>query len=162
MKVVFPSYLVEPVDRAELIIKYKRVKEYLMNMTLNVQLFVYLLLLYQVKHFVGDYVLQNVWMLQKGSPDWEFFLPLTIHCGIHALMTLAVVLYLSPALWWLAVLDFFVHFAMDRIKAGPRYLGRYNDPRTKSFWVCFGLDQMVHHLTHIYICLVIAAAVVAA
>jgi hypothetical protein len=125
-------------------------------MTINVQLFLYLLILYQVKHFVADFVLQNVWMLQKGKAGWDFLLPLTIHCAVHALMTLAVVLYINPAFWWLVVLDFVVHFTTDRLKAGPRYLGRFSDIRSQAYWVCFGLDQMIHHLTHIYICWILA------
>ena len=111
-----------------------------------------------MKHFIADFVLQNVWMLQKARPGWEFVLPLSIHCGVHGFVTLVLVLYLNPALWWLAIADFGIHFLMDRIKAGPRYLGRYTDVRSKSFWVCFGFDQMVHHLTHIYICWVIVTA----
>jgi hypothetical protein len=107
---------------------------------------------YQVKHLIADFVLQNVWMLQKASPGWNFILPLSIHCGVHALATLAIALYIHPAAWWLALVDFAVHFAMDRIKAGPRYLGRFNDMRSKAYWMSFGLDQMVHHLTHMYIC----------
>ncbi|MBX3023065.1 MAG: DUF3307 domain-containing protein [Bdellovibrionales bacterium] len=116
-----------------------------------VQLFITLLILFQVKHFIADFVLQNVWMLQKSRPGWDFVPPLAIHCFVHALMTLAIVLCVDPAAWWLALLDFAVHFTMDRIKAGPRYLGRYSDVRGKAFWVSFGFDQMVHHLTHIYI-----------
>lgn len=117
----------------------------------NVELFIGLLILFQVKHFFADFVLQNVWMLQKAKPGWDFVPPLAIHSGVHMLITLIVVLYLNPAYWWLAVVDFVVHFTMDRIKAGPRYLGRFSDVRSKAFWVCFGFDQMVHHLTHLYI-----------
>jgi hypothetical protein len=69
---------------------------------------------------------------------------------------LAITLYLKPSLWWLAILDFIVHFTMDRLKAGPRYLGRFSDIRSKAYWVSFGLDQMIHHLTHIYICWMLA------
>lgn len=129
-----------------------------MMMTLNIQAFITLLIVYQFKHFVGDYILQNVWMLQKGRPNWEFLLPLSIHCGVHALMTLAITIYLAPQLWWLSLLDFVIHFTMDRIKAGPKYMGRYTDTHKKAFWVCFGFDQMVHHLTHLYICYVLAVA----
>lgn len=121
-------------------------------MTVNADLFLYLLIFYQVKHFAADFVLQNVWMLQKSRPGWDFALPLAIHSAVHAGLTLAVVLYVAPAAWWLALIDFAVHFIMDRIKAGPRYMGRYTDVRGKAFWVCFGFDQMVHHLTHIWIC----------
>ena len=120
-------------------------------MTINFELFLILLIFFQVKQFIADFVLQNVWMLQKARPGWDFVPPLTIHCGEHAAITLALVLYLNPVYWWLAILDFVVHFTMDRIKAGPRYLGRYHDVRGKAFWVTFGLDQMVHHLTHIFL-----------
>lgn len=117
----------------------------------NVDLFIALLIVYQVKHFIADFVLQNVWMLQKSRPGWDFIPPLSIHCGVHMALSLVIVLFVNPSYWWLAILDFLVHFTMDRIKSGPHYLGRYQDVRSKAFWVCFGLDQMVHHLTHLYI-----------
>lgn len=126
-------------------------------MNVNVELLLWLLIIFQLKHFFADFVFQNVWMLQKARPGWDFFWPLTIHSGIHGLSTLAVALYLNPALWWLSLVDFVVHFLMDRIKAGPRYLGRFSDVRGKAFWVCFGFDQMVHHTTHIFICWILAA-----
>lgn len=125
-------------------------------MNFNIELFIYLLIFYQLKHFFADFVFQNVWMLQKASPGWDFVPPLSIHCGIHAAITLTVALYVNPALWWLAAIDFVVHFTMDRLKAGPRYLGRFHDIRGKAYWVTFGFDQMVHHLTHLYICWMLA------
>ena len=118
----------------------------------DIQWLVLLLVIFQVKHFFADFVFQNVYMLQKSRPGWNFALPLAIHCGVHAAFSLAIILWWNPSLWWLAAVDFAVHFVMDRIKAGPRYLGRYHDMRGKAFWVTFGLDQMVHHLTHLYIC----------
>lgn len=119
----------------------------------SVEWLLVLFIAYQVKHFLADYVFQNVYMLQKSRAGWDFFWPLTIHCGVHATMTLAIVFYLGKeSLWWLAIVDFVVHFIMDRIKASPRYLGRFSDMKSRAFWVTFGLDQMVHHLTHIYIC----------
>lgn len=127
-----------------------------MGMNINVELFVTLLLVYQVKQFIADFVLQNVWMLQKSRPGWDFVMPLSIHCGVHALITLGIVLYVNPASWSLVILDFVVHFTMDRIKAGPRYLGRFSDMRSRGYWMSFGFDQMVHHLTHIYICYCLA------
>lgn len=110
-----------------------------------------LVIIFQVKHYLADFIFQNVYMLQKSRPNWDFVWPLAIHCSVHALFTLAIVWWCNPTLWWLAILDFASHFTMDRIKAGPRYLGRFSDMRTKGFWVTFGLDQMVHHLTHLYI-----------
>lgn len=120
-----------------------------------VQIFIALIIFFQVKHFIADFVLQNVWMLQKSRPGWDFVPPLAIHCIVHAGITFVTALVVKPGEWGIAaglcILDFAIHFTMDRIKAGPRYLGRYNDVRGKAFWVSFGFDQMVHHLTHLYI-----------
>ena len=125
-------------------------------MNVNVYLFLWLSVFFQVKHFFADFIFQNVWMLQKSRAGWDFVLPLSIHCAIHASATLAVCLYLAPSYWWLAAMDFAIHFVMDRFKAGPKYLGRFHDVRGQGFWISFGFDQMVHHLTHIYIAWILA------
>lgn len=111
----------------------------------------YLLIAFQVKHFLADFPLQFPYMLRKFRPGWDFVLPLTAHCGVHAILTLAIVLWVRPALWWLAVADFIIHFVMDRLKSGPRFLGRFKDQTKTLYWVSFGFDQMVHHLTHFLI-----------
>lgn len=110
-----------------------------------------LLLAFQIKHFLADFPLQNTFMLRKRLPGWEFLWPLAFHCGVHGLLTFAICLWTRPELWWLAGVDFGTHFLMDRIKAGPRYLGRYHDPKTTVFWNCFGFDQMVHQLVYVFI-----------
>lgn len=109
-----------------------------------------LLLIFQVKHFLADYPLQTTWMLGKFRPDWSFFWPLTLHCLVHTWFTAVIVTAIDPTKWWLAIVDFVIHFVMDRIKAGPKYLGRYN-VKEKQFWWSLGLDQSVHHLTHYFI-----------
>jgi len=145
-----------------------------------------LLIVYQIKHFIIDYPLQNKYMLQKFLPNWGFFWPLATHAGYHAVGTMVI------AHWWffpdfssgniktilgLALFDFIIHFTMDRIKAGPKYLGRFKPLSPKEFmhilsykdtigleqfskeikgntyfWWSLGLDQSVHHLTH-YACI---------
>lgn len=120
-------------------------------MTPQLKLTFILLVIYQMKHFVADFPLQREYMLKKVLPGWDFVLPLTTHCLVHAVLTLLIVLRIRPELWWLAVVDFVVHFVMDRIKSGPKYLGRYEDKSRPGFWNCLGIDQMVHHITHFYI-----------
>lgn len=110
-----------------------------------------LLVVFQVKQFVADFPLQREYMLKKVSPNWDFVLPLTMHCAVHATLTLMITLLVNPTLWWLALADFVIHFVMDRIKSGPRYLGRFTDRSRPGYWNTFGFDQMVHHLTHIWI-----------
>lgn len=110
-----------------------------------------LLVVFQLKHFFADFPLQNRYMLQKQRSDWSFVPPLALHCAIHAALTLIIVLFVEPSMWWLAVADFTFHFVMDRLKSGPRYLGRFADVSKTSYWAALGFDQMVHHLTHIWI-----------
>jgi hypothetical protein len=119
--------------------------------TNDLQTLFVLLVIFQIKHFVADFPLQREYMLQKVKPGWDFLLPLSLHCGVHAFLTLAICLAYRPALWWLALVDFVVHFIMDRIKSGPRYLGRFNNVQKHSYWITFGFDQMVHHLTSLAI-----------
>lgn len=146
-----------------------------------------LLIVYQLKHFFADYPLQGAYMLGKFKPGWDFLGPLSAHCLVHAAMTffISYVYFLTvyglnryvflPVAGMsliLAALDFIVHFGMDRIKASPKWLGRYkalaasefpsialaaatgNPAATQRlrdnvyFWWALGLDQMVHHLTH--------------
>lgn len=141
-----------------------------------------LLVVYQLKHFVADYPLQGKYMLKKFLPGWGFFFPLLVHVTVHGGMTLAIALVVNPAVWWVCLVDAGIHFTMDRLKAGPRYMGRwkpltmteyvqfnsilqdeeqYKSKRwtqslnkmkgNKLFWWSFGVDQMVHHLTHYFI-----------
>lgn len=110
-----------------------------------------LLIIFQLKQFLADFPLQNRYMLQKTRSDWSFIPPLALHCAIHAVITLGIVMLIIPSLWWLAFVDFVTHFTMDRIKAGPRYLGRFRDTSSIGFWMSFGFDQMVHHFTHYWI-----------
>lgn len=118
------------------------------------QIFI-LLILFQIKHFICDFPLQREYMLKKTLPGWEFVPPLALHCLVHAAFTLAILMVYKPTLWKLALLDFGVHFVMDRIKSGPKYLGRFNDRDRPGFWNSLGFDQMVHHFTHYYIILAI-------
>lgn len=143
------------------------------------QMIFVLLVVYQIKHFVADFLLQvgSKFMLGKFKPGWDFVGPLAAHCGIHAIFTLFIVLKVNPSLWWLSLVDFGIHFIMDRIKAGPKYLGKYKSmsanemiPILKKmeagvldesdrkqlkhnvyYYWSLGLDQMVHCLTHYFI-----------
>lgn len=91
-----------------------------------------LLAIFQLKHFLADYPLQNEYMLGKFKSDWGFFKPLLAHCSVHAGFTFIIVLVANGEqkdVFWvalgLALIDGTIHFFMDRIKAGWKYLGRF-------------------------------------
>lgn len=117
----------------------------------TISLIFVLLVSFQLKHYVADFPLQSGWMLNKRLPGWDFAFPLACHCAVHSTITLTIICLVNPSLWWLALIDFVVHFLMDRVKSAAHYLGRFNDPTQQSFWNCFGLDQLVHHFTHYFI-----------
>lgn len=98
-----------------------------------------LLFLFQIKHFVADYPLQGRYMLGKFKDNWGFFLPLLAHVGVHGIFTLTICLVFTKDLHkslWLALIDMIIHFAMDRIKAGKKYLGRFKPLNAEEYRSC--------------------------
>lgn len=113
--------------------------------------FCLLLIFFEFKHFVADFLLQNKYMLGKFKPGWGFVLPLSAHCAVHAAFTLGLLLTLGQSnLWPLAVFDFVSHFFIDRLKASPKLLGKWH-PNDSKFWYALGLDQLLHHICAILI-----------
>ena len=137
---------------------------------MNLKLFI-LLIIFQLKHFIADFPLQNSYMLGKFK-EKGWILPLTAHAGVHAILTglISSMFVNIYAIIGLMIFDFIIHFTMDRVKASPKMLGKYSalskrdversithsscqltDKDWKNntyFWWSLGLDQMVHHITH--------------
>ncbi len=115
----------------------------------DIQFIFALLIVFQIKQFLGDFVFQTSWMVQgKSRTGSDFLFPLAVHVLVHGAMTLTVLMVVNPNFWYLAALDCAIHFIMDRIKSSPGLLGRFTDTSKSSFWIPLGFDQMVHHLTH--------------
>jgi hypothetical protein len=118
-----------------------------------------LLLAFQIKHFLADFPLQGTYMLGKFKTGTAWIKPLATHALVHAAFTFYVCglyLWLSHSITGvhqlkiagaLALLDFVVHFTVDRIKASPHMLGKFK-PGNKFFWWSLGADQTAHHLCH--------------
>lgn len=115
-----------------------------------------LYVLFRVKHFACDFLLQSDWMaLTKGKPGREGYQALFIHAGIHAIGTFAIVMFFAPSLWWLGPLDFVVHSVIDRIKGYFTYKDGWQ-PKDTIFWWTLGLDQEAHNFSHLaYIIIIV-------
>lgn len=95
---------------------------------LNISVVFFLLVLYQVKHFLADYPMQNSFMLGKFKPGWEFVGPLSAHAAAHGVLTWMIAIGMTHNVALAGALmcfDATVHFFMDRLKAGPKYMGRW-------------------------------------
>lgn len=106
------------------------------------QYIVALFVVYQLKHFIVDYLLQTPYMLGKFKPGWDFVLPLTAHALMHGSFTFAIAGCVSHHIgvsFCLAIFDFVVHFTMDRIKASPRLLGRFKPVTADDYRMCKAL-----------------------
>lgn len=115
-----------------------------------------LLILFQLKHFIADFLLQNMYMVngKQGYVNWV--LPLFTHTSIHGFFTFLIAFIFTfnfILALVLALFDIIIHFSMDRIKASPYYLDY--EITDKKFWWMIGLDQMIHHLTHYSIIFII-------
>ncbi len=161
----------------------------LMQLLLLFHVFI-LMFVFDLKHFLADYPLQNSYMLRKfGKEASVWVMPLVAHAGVHALMTMAILGVYSVLITFyelgtihpqrviaLGMVDFVIHFVMDRIKASPNMLGRFrslspkemqkaisglrskqqnvrfasrrNIKMNRNFWWSLGFDQMVHGMTN--------------
>jgi Protein of unknown function (DUF3307) len=111
----------------------------------DIALVLFLLVLFNVKHFLADYLFNNDYMLRKSNAT-EWFTPLISHCGVHSALTWVVTFPLA-GLWAfvLAALDMLIHFVVDYWKA---QILRY-PLNSRPFWIAFGADQLLHSLTYI-------------
>ena len=104
-----------------------------------------LLVLFQLKHFICDFTLQNEYMLGKLSRT-NWIKPLAAHAAVHAGATGIIALVFAPSLvLFLVLADFILHFVVDRLKASPDLGGRWK-PDQPYFWWALGADQMAHHI----------------
>jgi hypothetical protein len=107
-----------------------------------------MLVCFQVKHFVADYLLQPGWLL-RGKGDVRRAGGY-VHAGIHALGSLPAFLIAGPgAFATLALLaaEFIVHYLIDFTKAGLSGRG-HGGPETRAYWALHGADQLLHQLTY--------------
>lgn len=108
-----------------------------------------LYLCFRAKQLVCDYILQNSWIAYgKSKKGLEGLKPLGLHAAGHAIGTLIITLIFAPFLGWLAIVDFFLHGAIDKLK------GCFNNKLALTekdhwFWISLGIDQEAHNLTHL-------------
>lgn len=85
-----------------------------------------LLVIYQLKHFVADYLLQGKYMLGKFKTE-GWVLPLLSHALVHGAFTFSIAYFylgLRESIM-LAFFDTYIHFLVDRVKASPNFLGKF-------------------------------------
>lgn len=113
---------------------------------------------FQVKHLLGDYVLQNAYILAHrrvwGHPGG------LLHVGIHAGLTLPLLLAAGVQGWLFAAIligEALFHYHLDWWKDAT--IHRHGlTPQDRAYWWLTGLDQMLHQLSYLVIAGIIAGA----
>jgi hypothetical protein len=115
------------------------------------------LLIFLLKQLVADFLLQTSWMAAGKEQPHGWFYPLLAHVAVHAVATTLIFAALAPVYWWMGIVDFVIHFAIDRAKG---LLNRaFDNNATKTgFWWLIGIDQTLHHLTHLWFAMIIVVA----
>nr|CAE27156.1 conserved hypothetical protein [Rhodopseudomonas palustris CGA009] len=117
---------------------------------------IYWMLLLTIKHVFADFIFQNKWMAMGKDAKTGWALPLLAHCSVHLVMTTLLMLILAPRYWYIGVIDFLIHLAIDRLKG---FLVATYDVTNQDrwFWWLIGTDQALHHLTGFGLAIVLAA-----
>jgi hypothetical protein len=116
-----------------------------------------MLVLFQVKHFVADYLLQPGWV-RCGKGDLRRAGGY-VHAGIHAAGSLPALMVAgvgATQLAMLAIAEFAVHYTLDFSKASLSSRS-HAGPETQTYWTLHGADQLMHQMT--YAALILAAQV---
>lgn len=121
---------------------------------LDLSCFFFLLIIFQLKHFTGNFSLRNLYLSNKMFIAADYSGPsiiptLLIHSSVHAAITLGIVLVVRPSVWYLACVDLIAHFLLDYVKLSRKILGRW-DVQHPLFWWGLDLVKLGHNFVYYY------------
>jgi len=121
---------------------------------LDLSSFFFLLIIFQLKHFTGNFTLRSLYLsnssfLRKDFAGNEAIRTLVVHAFMHASITLGITLIVRPTLWYLSLIDFTTHFLLDYIKVDKRMFGRW-DIEHPLFWWSLDLIKLCHNFIYFY------------
>ena len=107
------------------------------------------LLLFQIKHLVADFVLQSAYILNNrkvyGHPGG------LLHVAIHLAGSLASLLVIggnSRTILILLLAEAVIHYHIDWFKDNI-VAARSWTPKDAKFWYLLGFDQFLHQITYL-------------
>jgi hypothetical protein len=114
-----------------------------------VNVMVGMLIWFQVKHFVADYLLQPDWVL--GAKGNMRRMGGYVHAAIHAVGSVPAYLLAGVGMSGIAALvvaEFVIHYVIDFIKSDLSLRSK-SGPNTARYWALHGADQLAHQLTYV-------------
>lgn len=125
----------------------------------------FVLIALTVKHFVFDFLLQPITMLYSKRLSRGPTIYGLVHAGEHfvgTMLALTMALPYMPLFWAIAVVEFFIHYAIDTNWHTKDVLRRVLDADSDTsetdsvllvhdVWIYHGYDQWLHYLTYLVI-----------
>ena len=108
-----------------------------------------LLVGFQIKHFIADYLMQPSWIL--GGKGDVTKLGGYVHAGIHGIFSVVLLLAFGTPLWLVGTLfvaECVVHYILDFAKIHYSK-GVDIDTQPARYWALHGADQLAHQLTYV-------------
>ncbi|CAB4133654.1 Bacteriophage phiKZ, Orf197 [uncultured Caudovirales phage] len=107
-----------------------------------------ILILLFIKHFLADFCWQSNRMLKDKGHFGR--LGGFQHAGLHGALTYVILMHFLgiQACVMLAVFDAAIHYVVDWVNRRVTVRLTTND---NSYWIWFGIDQLLHHITYLFI-----------
>jgi hypothetical protein len=107
------------------------------------------LALFQLKHYIFDYLLQTKYQLRnKGTYGHPGGL---LHAGLHAAGSVPAIWIMRPEPLFIGLLiggEFVIHYHVDWLKEQVLRASGWTH-KDYGYWQAFGIDQMLHQLTYV-------------
>ena len=127
-------------------------------MSHNLALVLWGLVLFEIKHYLCDFVLQTAYQYRNkgiyGHPGG------ILHAGLHMMGSLPAVLILTKTAWLATALlasEFVLHYHIDWTKEQINKRCKLVVDKT-LYWIVFGADQFLHQMTYVVFLAVLAHA----
>jgi hypothetical protein len=120
-------------------------------MLYNITLTLALLIFFQIKHLLIDFIFQNEYQWKNkgtyGHPGG------ILHSVLHSIATFWILVIAFPygLSLILSLVDFLVHYHVDWFKMRYNKIKGWTATNSKEFWWLLGIDQFVHQMTYIVI-----------
>lgn len=122
----------------------------------------WLLFLFQIKHLVVDFFLQNRFPYMWVNKHRVFHPGGWLHAGSHAVATFLIFAHwhrptIGPGIPWvdaaiiLSVVELFIHFLIDLCKMRFNAWMKWQCHTSPQFWNLLGIDQFLHQLTYLWL-----------
>jgi hypothetical protein len=115
--------------------------------------FIILLLLFQLKHLVFDWLYQPPWQYKNKGTYGAF--GGIFHATQHAFPTFLILLWPAAASLhdaaYLAIIEGVIHYHIDWAKMNINRIMSWGPTTSENFWRLTGVDQFLHQATYAWL-----------